>query len=153
GAIVVTFLFVLMLAQQVGLSDADARSREPLLASVTGILLLGTLLYVLQRSYGTDDVDQLLRRTASAASQSSKESIAEAVGKEDALFKDYKDLCAVRGWGDLLSQVKTIHEGKWLTAPDENEMKYALAELSVVGQRARNRLGCLQPSGNAALSD
>src|SRR5262249_40455415 len=51
GAIVVTFLFVLMLAQQEGPSDADARSREPLLATVTGFVLLAALLYVLQVSY------------------------------------------------------------------------------------------------------
>ena len=50
GAIVVTFLFVLMLAQQAGPSDADLRSREPLLACLAGFFLLGALLYVLQRS-------------------------------------------------------------------------------------------------------
>ena len=48
GAIIVTFLFVLMLAQQEGPSDADARSREPLLAAIVGFVLLGALLYVLQ---------------------------------------------------------------------------------------------------------
>ena len=47
GAIIVTFLFVLMLAQQEGPSDADARSREPMLASIIGFVLLGALLYVL----------------------------------------------------------------------------------------------------------
>ena len=51
GAIVVTFLFILMLAQQTGPSDADARSREPLLASLTGFVLLGALLYVLQLGF------------------------------------------------------------------------------------------------------
>src|SRR5262245_44550591 len=54
GAIIVTFLFVLMLAQQQGLSDADARSREPLLATITGFLLLATLLYVLKLNYKPD---------------------------------------------------------------------------------------------------
>src|SRR5207249_7138065 len=44
GAIIVTFLFVIMLAQQAGLSDADQRSREPLLATVAGFVLLGALL-------------------------------------------------------------------------------------------------------------
>src|SRR5262245_31583998 len=47
GAIIVTFLFVLMLAQQAGLSDADARSREPVFATLTGFLLLAAMLYVL----------------------------------------------------------------------------------------------------------
>jgi NADH-quinone oxidoreductase subunit J len=49
GAIVVTFLFVIMLAQQAGVSDADARSREPLLAALTGFCLLATLLFFLFR--------------------------------------------------------------------------------------------------------
>jgi NADH:ubiquinone oxidoreductase subunit 6 (subunit J) len=59
GAIVVTFLFVIMLAQQEGQSDADQRSREPLFASVAGFVLLGTLLYVLQATYNRKDVQEL----------------------------------------------------------------------------------------------
>src|SRR5258708_1446059 len=51
GAIIVTFLFVLMLASQTGITDADARTREPLLATALGFLLLGCLIYVLQVSY------------------------------------------------------------------------------------------------------
>src|SRR5438876_141950 len=62
GAIVVTFLFVIMLAQQEGPSDADYRSREPLFTSAAGFLLLGTLLYVLQLNYGLRDVAALLAR-------------------------------------------------------------------------------------------
>src|SRR5262245_21396755 len=48
GAIIVIFLFVLMLAQQQGLSDADARSREPLLSAVAGFFLLGAVLSLLR---------------------------------------------------------------------------------------------------------
>jgi NADH-quinone oxidoreductase subunit J len=72
GAIIVTFLFVLMLAQQEGPSDADARSREPLLAVAVGFVLLGALLYVLQLQWNGqhDDegraLDQLLHNTAEA---------------------------------------------------------------------------------------
>jgi NADH:ubiquinone oxidoreductase subunit 6 (subunit J) len=51
GAIVVTFLFVIMLAQQSGIGSADALSREPFLASLTGILLLTTLVTVYERSF------------------------------------------------------------------------------------------------------
>ena len=51
GAIIVTFLFVIMLAQQWGSSDADLRSREPFFAALTGFLLLGALLWVLHRTY------------------------------------------------------------------------------------------------------
>lgn len=62
GAIIVTFLFVLMLAQPQGPSDADARSREPFLAAITGFLLLGTLLYVLKLSY-KPDLDRWVARS------------------------------------------------------------------------------------------
>jgi NADH-quinone oxidoreductase subunit J len=66
GAIIVTFLFVIMLAQQAGEDDADSRSREPLLSTVTGFLLLGALTYVLQLSYEKHDtilvIDDLLSR-------------------------------------------------------------------------------------------
>lgn len=40
GAIIVTFLFVLMLAQQDAPSDSSSRSRDPFMASLTGGLLL-----------------------------------------------------------------------------------------------------------------
>jgi hypothetical protein len=43
-----------MLSQQQGLSDADARSREPFLASMTGFLLLIALLYILKITYKPD---------------------------------------------------------------------------------------------------
>src|SRR5712692_7589468 len=56
GAIVVTFLFVIMLAQQTGISSADQRSREPFLATLAGFILLASLLAVLQKTYsGLDD--------------------------------------------------------------------------------------------------
>jgi NADH:ubiquinone oxidoreductase subunit 6 (subunit J) len=51
GAIVVTFLFVIMLAQQSGLDNADYRTREPFLACVAGFVLLAAILCVLQRDY------------------------------------------------------------------------------------------------------
>jgi NADH-quinone oxidoreductase subunit J len=57
GAIVVTFLFVIMLAQQEGVSNADRRSREPFLASLAGCVLLASLLCVLQKTYHTADPD------------------------------------------------------------------------------------------------
>lgn len=62
GAIVVTFLFVIMLAQQQGLTNADARTREPLLASLAGFALLGALIGVIQMSYDTRQVENLLGR-------------------------------------------------------------------------------------------
>ena len=85
GAIIVTFLFVLMLAQQQGPSDADARSREPLLAVAVGFVLLGALLYVLQLQWKPQNdvegrvLDDLLRNTAQA-----KANVGEGADDRDA---------------------------------------------------------------------
>lgn len=48
GAIVVTFLFVIMLAQQAGATVYDQRSRQPLAATLAAFILLGALLTTLQ---------------------------------------------------------------------------------------------------------
>jgi NADH-quinone oxidoreductase subunit J len=48
GAIIVTFLFVMMLAQQAGATIYDQRSRQPLAATVLAFVLFGSLLYTLQ---------------------------------------------------------------------------------------------------------
>src|SRR5262249_4825863 len=67
GAIIVTFLFVIMLSQQARQSDANDRSREPSLAAAIGFILLGTLLVVLQRVWSLQDVDDLIKRSAQYA--------------------------------------------------------------------------------------
>jgi NADH-quinone oxidoreductase subunit J len=51
GAIIVTFLFVIMLSQQAGMADYDRLAREPVLAVAAGFLLLGALLFTLERAY------------------------------------------------------------------------------------------------------
>ena len=48
GAIVVTFLFVIMLAQQGGATGYDRKSFQPILASISGFVLLACLLFTLQ---------------------------------------------------------------------------------------------------------
>ena len=54
GAIVVTFLFVIMLAQQAGATIYDQRSRQPFIAILFAMLLLAALLRTLQSSTPTD---------------------------------------------------------------------------------------------------
>lgn len=48
GAIVVTFLFVIMLAQQGGATTYDRHAYQPAAASTTAFLLLGCLMFTLQ---------------------------------------------------------------------------------------------------------
>jgi NADH:ubiquinone oxidoreductase subunit 6 (subunit J) len=129
GAIVVTFLFVLMLAQQEGRSDADDRSREPLLATLTGFVLLGALLYVLYLSYGTGpnspatrDLDNLLAETRRlherARDAEAKPSPVDTAGILKAGF-------------DLLGDYqKVLHRSqvRWLDLPD---LAAKVAEMSL----------------------
>jgi NADH-quinone oxidoreductase subunit J len=108
GAIIVTFLFVLMLAQQVGPSDADERTQEPLMASITGFLLLGALLLALDDSFGLgayrdtpadgvvaegekllERIAKLQERTQKARKQPDKEGLLEVVGEKDNTPKLY----------------------------------------------------------------
>lgn len=49
GAIIVTFLFVIMLAHQSGASHYDGKSRSPFFASLMAFALLGTMLFTLQK--------------------------------------------------------------------------------------------------------
>jgi NADH:ubiquinone oxidoreductase subunit 6 (subunit J) len=166
GAIIVTFLFVIMLAQQVGLSDADDRSREPALTTITGFVLLGTLLFVLQRydqrvNEGRGEIDRLLERTRQAAALDNKTAISDMVGKpdqDDELFQQYVRLYRNQhGWDDLASQVENI--GIAWTSIDTNQadapraMKERLNELVVIGEDARHRVGFLPLAGNAPMSN
>jgi NADH-quinone oxidoreductase subunit J len=50
GAIVVTFLFVIMLARQTGSAQYDNRFRQPVMAAVLGGLMLAVLVFVIQKS-------------------------------------------------------------------------------------------------------
>jgi NADH:ubiquinone oxidoreductase subunit 6 (subunit J) len=49
GAIIVTFLFVLMLSHQQGPSDENDRTREPLLGSLAGFAFAGLVLFALHQ--------------------------------------------------------------------------------------------------------
>src|SRR5579862_9009574 len=49
GAVVVTFLFIIMLARQSGNAGYDRRAREPFLATLATFVLLGGLLFTIDR--------------------------------------------------------------------------------------------------------
>ena len=51
GAIIVTFLFVIMLAQQTGLADYDRRSRERIFSCLAGFVLLGAILFIIEKNF------------------------------------------------------------------------------------------------------
>lgn len=91
GAIIVTFLFVLMLAQPDAQSDADQRSREPVLATVAGFFLLSTMLLVLRQSFGVNDYNDWLARIAAARAQP-VEQIWQVLGNDEQFRQESTDL-------------------------------------------------------------
>jgi NADH:ubiquinone oxidoreductase subunit 6 (subunit J) len=165
GAIIVTFLFVIMLAQQSGLSDADDRSREPLLTTLTGFILLATLLFVLQRydiriHENVQEIDSLIDRAQQIVTKNNQAEIVIAVGQseqEDELFERFKQLYSLRReWEDLSPKVQNLAES-WTSAVQKNadteQLKARLNELITLGQNARQRLGWLPPAADAPFSD
>ncbi len=161
GAIIVTFLFVIMLAQQAGVDDADSRSREPFLSTVTGFVLLGALVYVLQLSYEKGDTVRALDDLIARARQGQS-------GNDPAHF-DYADNLTAPLRNEIAAQdkrgvataelveVRGRVEDLTLNWPEDNEK--AAGRLAAVVDalvRARQAHGFLRPTGAASrapLSD
>ena len=155
GAIIVTFLFVLMLARQEGPSDADQRSREPLLASVAGFVLLGALLYCLYTTFDSSGLDPYLERVRAARRASDAEEMALALGKDDKTMNEFfTGFSATIRAGERNSVTVTMASQvtdlafKWGAATqtrDLDEMRSILAELESVGALAKATYGQSQP--------
>jgi NADH-quinone oxidoreductase subunit J len=104
GAIIVTFLFVIMLAQQQGRSFYDYRARTPIMSIVASWLMLAALLYTFQAWQKAQPTEEGPALTAEAASnpfsqpEPEKFDTLRALGLS--LFGDY--LYAVEIAGTLL---------------------------------------------------
>jgi NADH:ubiquinone oxidoreductase subunit 6 (subunit J) len=155
GAIVVTFLFVIMLAQPGGASDADRRSREPLLATVAGFFLLAALLLVLRHTYTTGEIAELQSKVNDARQQNSLEAIRTALG-DRGTFTTTLDhevgrlqpgtpaAAALRAEADSAG-------GIW-SAPSVDVAQGQLKSLSGALAEARGHIGRLQPAEGTKLS-
>lgn len=150
GAIVVTFLFVLMLAQQIGLSNADLRSREPLFASIAGFLLLGAMLFVLEgvfspRGYerAMARLDQVVDEIRAAAQKSTAEEINKAVGGEhQELISRFKQILLTLDLKRQSDDVENEVQSRGWPEPragNEEKMKELLGKLLAIGSDAQNR--------------
>jgi NADH:ubiquinone oxidoreductase subunit 6 (subunit J) len=142
GAIIVTFLFVLMLAQQEGPSDADARSHEPVWSVFAGAALLGTLLYLLAETYSPAALDgfadrlQGIDRDAAQVQALADQPPEEADGP---LQKIEADLAGFQKWLDERVQpTERPEETRASHLPDDGRrLRAALEDASakVAGQR------------------
>jgi NADH:ubiquinone oxidoreductase subunit 6 (subunit J) len=169
GAIVVTFLFVIMLAQQEGRSDADNRSREPLLSTIAGFVLLGGLLYVLHTTYDTSRLDDLLVRTDRTIEQLNGLAGRNARGENvpraesDATWDEVESLLQeYKTQGERQRNVADYEVARKALTDDLPDLRYAgdyglmrelLEKLRDQGRRARTTLGSVPPPPGTELSE
>jgi NADH-quinone oxidoreductase subunit J len=163
GAIIVTFLFVLMLAQTEGPDDANDRTREPMLATIAGFFLLGALLYVLSASFDPEAPQTLVSDLRPIDEYLDKLRQAEAEPtRVDRQFVENADGLTKGALFDLLYSeegiLKKWDEGQRLGgAAGQQKMKEALAELDREVTRVRetlwSRSGGLQPRRSDPLSE
>jgi NADH:ubiquinone oxidoreductase subunit 6 (subunit J) len=155
GAIIVTFLFVLMLAQQSGWSDADHRTREPFLSALAGFVLLAALLYVLTRTYDVHTLDALIDRAYYAKEKTTVAEIERTLdNKDNSYFKALlKEVHKARGSRDrdaLEADINKLYREEWPGWKEENnatEMRRALTGLVARADDVLSAAGRVQPPG------
>jgi len=155
GAIIVTFVFVIMLAQQEGLSDADYRSREPFLSCVAGFVLLAALLLVLQSTYMTRDFDALLQRLARASEASSPQEIRAILGdqfEEDMQHELTRAHVGTQESGALSGALNAVGS-RLRSDANVGALKGALRKLYEHSVQVRNSIGSLQAPADLPLSN
>lgn len=149
GAIIVTFLFVLMLAQPIGFSDADDRSREPFLAAFAGFTLLGSLLLLLDYSYPpTKPFVDLLDRVDVARGRESAAEIRASLGDRQAflddLSREYRQVPNQKLGKDWKDAIDDLEPDLKDDRMDAATLKGHLATLTAVG-RAIQKAKAVQP--------
>lgn len=147
GAIVVTFLFVIMLAQQAGISDADQRAREPFLASLAGFVLIGSLLCVLHRTYQNSELNALMDQLDQVAQATTANDVKKVLGDP-----------ATVGHLQLVEKLRPFLGKEHGPDIDNLEGDWSRMDVASLARRARGlcalRLGfgSLVPSGKLPLS-
>lgn len=145
GAIIVTFLFVVMLAQQAGLGNADRRSREPFLATLAGFIVIAAILCVLHRTYDTSRLDAtltpLLERTQQAAEANSLKELQAALGDRKAFFGDFRK---------VVDEETVDNIEQEYVKGDLKKLKDQMTHLHALAVRTRQTLGSLAPDPTKA---
>ena len=140
-----------MLAQQAGVSDADHRSREPLLSSIAGFVLLGALLYILNRSYDTKALDSLLARATAGAGAATVEGLSASLGDEQQFFTDFQQAAGGASGPENRSMLEgkvreiRVRWAQWKRENNVSAMRQALGDLMAAGTQVRNNQGALRP--------
>jgi NADH-quinone oxidoreductase subunit J len=155
-----------MLAQQAGISDADQRSREPLLASLAGFVLLGGLLCVLQRTYDPlplPGLEEKFQKAEAASRASSIDEMQKILGDDETYFRDFlqavNEIPRSTQQGKLANNLAALRDAI-VDAQAEfiaRSIPLAIKKTRFQAISARRaqllyNLGSLQPPGNLPLS-
>src|SRR5262249_14322622 len=139
GAIVVTFLFVIMLAQQSGLAKADQHAQEPFLSTLAATILLGAIVIVINMTLDLRDLGTLGDRAKRAAAADTEAELDMVLGEPDAFFgRLQEELKRVRGTGahnQLESEVIEAR-GNWEQWRKDHRVDAMRAALVRVGSTA-----------------
>ena len=157
GAIIVTFLFLLMLVKQHNADLADTESREPFLASLTGFILMGCMTAILTSSSGNRiEIERIIQEIKQASQLSDlKEIRAKVLNSENYVVSKLKNALGGSGpWVERI-EVEVQDNGTFLVNKSENiiEVKKALDSLANIGAEYLKYQSLLRPSismaGNA----
>ncbi len=141
GAIIVTFLFVLMLSHVSGPSDENDRSREPLMGSLAGFAFVGLILFTIHQADGRGKQGTLPEPPVLA---NDREQLTVALAAID-------DALAAGTYDDFRERIKPAHDAVALVSdsgarrvgsprnPRQVELTQATWKLSKANDDAENK--------------
>jgi NADH:ubiquinone oxidoreductase subunit 6 (subunit J) len=145
GAIVVIFLFVIMLAQQEGPSSADQRSREPFLATLAGCILLVSLVCILHKTHDTTKLDDIVYQLEALSEVRDKEGLRQILGDPGAETRTPLLIMQLR---DQFGK----NPDEMPTEVDDLHRMWNLQKVDEVNKHARNVLVFMSAKRNAQAS-
>jgi len=102
GAIIVTFLFVIALAQQAGATVYDQRARQPFMATIAGFVLLGGMLFALSKGLPVEPGRGPELRIAAPKAAVPQDAPDDAVLPEGVVIRQPEQVGTLRGLGQLM---------------------------------------------------
>lgn len=156
GAIIVTFLFLLMLVKQHNADLADSESREPFLASITGFILMGCLISVLTSAFSSqalsgnrNEIERIVKETKEALALTNLSELkAKVINGDNYVVTKLKN--ALGGSGTWVERIEvdvqkngTVMVNK---SDDIVEIKSALTSLVNIGTDYLKYRSLLRPS-------
>ncbi|MEZ6062931.1 MAG: NADH-quinone oxidoreductase subunit J [Planctomycetaceae bacterium] len=106
GAVIVTFLFVVMLAQQAGHSACDQRSHQPLLTTLAAFALLLAIIATMQNGSRQPVIEVTAMNSLSAVDEQHPAGSLQGLGRT--LFSDYLFAVELAGTVLLIAAVGAI---------------------------------------------